>query len=62
MTLDLMLFIPYLVVASLLVSVGLIIFDTFFTKRETAAQVVARLKAKGIGSPEDIAKHRQEPK
>lgn len=62
MTLDPMLFIPYLVVVSLLVSLGLIIHDTFFTKRETAAQIVARLKAQGIGSPEDIAKHRQDPK
>jgi hypothetical protein len=57
--LDPMLFVPYLVVISLLLSVGLTIFDTFFTKRETTAEVVARLKAKGIGSPEDIAKNKE---
>jgi hypothetical protein len=55
-------FIPYLVILSFLLSIGLIILDTFFTPRETTAQIVARLKAQGIGSPEDIAKNKQEPK
>lgn len=55
--LDPMIFIPYLVIASFVVSIGLIVHDTFFAKRETAAQIVARLRAQGIGSPEDIAKN-----